>query len=84
MKLLVVYMEKKYLLGFKLLMMVLAIPVALEIIDIISSGSVVNSKGKELILGEESYAFYSKLIKEIAIFVLFSWLGTFGSKVKRK
>ena len=74
-----VYLEKKFVLAFRLLMIFVALFFLWPIYDAFNSGYVV-AKGSKRMEGEMS--FYTYLIKELVIAALFIWLGTGGVREK--
>lgn len=75
-----VYLEKKFLFSFRLLMFFAATFFLWPIYDAFNDGYVV-VKGVKRLEGQES--FYSYLIKEAAIAAMFIWLGTGGVREKK-
>ena len=78
---LVVEINKKYLMGFKVAMIMISVPFVIDAYEIYKSGSYINKDGFEYIRGE-SRGYYSFLVKKAVYASFFIWLGTFGSKCK--
>lgn len=75
-----VYLERKFLYAFKVVMILVAVPFALEFYEILTTQkatlrTVTVSQG-------EHWGFYAELIKNGSIALFFLWLGTLGSKEK--
>lgn len=85
MKIIRVFLEKKFLLGFRLIMLLIAMFFLMGAYEIYSSGESFGRGGNHAVLGEsstENFAYYAELIKELVFAILFIWLGTFGSRSK--
>lgn len=75
---LVVYLDKKFLTAFRILMIIVSIPFLHDVYTVFSSevansGGVVTKKG-------EGWGYYAYLFKKLAFAFFFIWLGTFGAK----
>lgn len=79
-KLIRIYVDKKYLLSFKLVVLILALPFLYKVYDLITTGMVIDGE-HTFIKGEDS-GFYSYLINYITFSALLLWLGFFGFKDK--
>lgn len=79
-KFVVVYLEKKFLFGFRLLMLFVAYVFAMNAYEAIDT-SVIRYRGREIT--SELGAFYLHLLKEVLISLLFLWLATGGAKEKK-
>lgn len=75
-----VYLEKKFLLAFRLLMFFVALCFLWPIYGAFNDGYVI-VKGSKRMAGQMS--FYSYLMKELLIAGLFIWLGTGGAREKK-
>lgn len=79
-KLLVVYLDEKYLLSFKLIMLLISAYFLYEAYIVYETG--IADKGSYVIRVGEHRGYYSFLMKKCAFGLFFMWLGTFGSKKK--
>lgn len=77
---LVVYLDKKFLLAFRITMLIVSLPFLHDIYTVLSTG-VANSGGVITEKGE-GWGYYAYLFKKLAFAFLFIWLGTFGAKDK--
>ena len=74
-----VYLDKKFLLAFRLLMFFVVFYFLWPLYGALSDGYVI-VKGSKRVAGQ--FSFYSYLIKELLIASLFIWLGTGGAREK--
>lgn len=81
MNLIRVYIRNKYLIGFRIVMLLLALPIAIDIYEIVQTGEAVR-KDVVLMNDNNSHRYYAYLLKQVMFFCFFFWLGTFGSKGK--
>ncbi len=79
---LVVYLDKKYLLAFRITMIIVSIPFLQDVYVVLSTG-IANSGGVITEKGE-GWGYYAYLFKKLAFALLFLWLGSFGAKDKTK
>lgn len=75
---LTVYISKRYLLAFRILMLLIATYFLIDMYEvwihgIVNQGSVTHIKGDGL-------GFYSYFLKKVSFTCLFLWLATFGAK----
>lgn len=75
-----VYLEKKFLLAFRLLMIFVALYFLWPIYGAFNDGYVIVKGSKRM---EGQMSFYSYLIKDLLIAALFIWLGTGGAREKK-
>ncbi len=75
-----VYLEKKFLVAFRCLMIFVALSFLWPIYTALNDGYVM-TKGSKSIAGQPS--FYLHLLKELLIASLFIWLGTGGAREKK-
>lgn len=80
---LVVELNKKYLIGFKIIMFLISIPFVVDAYEICITGSYVNKYGHEYTPEGPTRGFYSYLIQKIVFAMFFIWLASFGSTVKK-
>ncbi len=81
MKILRVYLDRKYLVGFRIIMLLVACFFLVEAYEIYSSGEAISRRNVATLGVSESedFAYYSALGKKLAFGLFFTWLGTFGS-----
>ena len=77
--LITVYVEKKFLLAFRILMLSLAIVFFIPVWNCLDDGYVI-SKGEKR--DTTSMVFFLYILKYLAMSMLFLWLGTGGAKEK--
>lgn len=77
---LIIYMEKAYILPFRIIMFVVALPFLSDLHQAWSTG-VANTSNYPAVRGE-NWGFYVYLFKQSAFSFFFIWLGTFGVKDK--
>lgn len=77
---LVVYLDKKYLVAFRITMLVVSLPFLNDVYLIIDSG--IADSGEYIINRGEGWGYYAYLFKKSAFAFLFIWLGTLGAKEK--
>ena len=77
---LVVYLDKRYLLAFKICMLLVSLPFLYDVFIILSSG--IADSGAYVVKRGEGWGYYVYLFKKSAFAFLFVWLGTLGSKEK--
>lgn len=80
-----VYIKKKYLLGFRIVMLIVALPFLGDAYNAIITGEILTNRGNLRVLDETStsnFAYYAALGKEVIFSLFFLWLATFGSKKK--
>ncbi len=78
-KFLIVDIDKKYLLVFRITMFLASIPFIVNIYDTIVNEMAISGK---YIYPKENWGYYAYLFKELAFSFLFLWLATFGSREK--
>lgn len=74
-----VYLERKYILPFRMVMLLATVPFLINMYDAINTG--IAFSGRYYV---EAYTsgFYVYLLKQGAFLLLFLWLGTFGVSKK--
>ena len=77
---LVVYLDKRYLLAFKICMLLVSLPFLYDVFIILSSG--LADSGEYVVKRGEGWGYYAYFFKKSAFAFLFVWLGTLGSKEK--
>jgi len=77
-----VYLEKKYLLAFRAVMLMVAVPFFITVYKALISGSIETRSGAIETLGNGS-GFYIIILEKIAFILFFIWIGTFGSAEKK-
>ncbi len=75
-----VYLEKKFLLAFRLLMLFVALYFLWPVYKAFDQGYII-AKGSKSSINDTSFYFF--VFKELLIAALFIWLGTGGSKEKK-
>ncbi len=83
MKIIRVYMDKRFLLVFRFLMLLVALFFLAEAYKTYATGESFGRGSNHAILGESStddFAYYAELVKEFVFGVFFIWLGTLGSR----
>lgn len=77
---LVVYLDKKYLLAFRITMLLVSLPFLHDVYLILASG--IADSGEYIVNRGEGWGYYAYLFKKSAFAFLFIWLGTLGAKGK--
>jgi hypothetical protein len=80
-KIIKVYLDKKYLLAFRVAMILVALPFILNVYETLTSGVALD--GKFTFIQGEHWGYYSYLSKNLAFSFLFLWLGLFGTEEKK-
>ncbi len=80
MKLIRVYLERKYLLTFRIVMLLIAMHFVEDLFITISTG-VAEVRSSAFIRGEH-WGYYAHTFKVSMIVIVFVWLGSFGAKEK--
>ena len=73
-------LDKKYIAPFRVVMLLIASPFALEAYDVLVSGFADN--GSYVLARGEDWGYYAHLAKYASLALLFLWLGSFGVKDK--
>lgn len=77
---LIVFIEKRYLLAFRITMIFISLPFLHDIYTVLATD--VADSGRYIAERGEDWGYYAYLFKKFAFAFLFLWLGTFGSRDK--
>lgn len=80
-KLLIVYLDSKYLWLFRIVMFLVSIPFLSNCYETVLSGVAISGK---YVYPNNNWGYYAYLFKELAFSLLFLWLATFGSQLSDK
>jgi hypothetical protein len=73
-----VYLNKKHLLAFRVIMLLVAIPFVTKVYYAISLGQI--DAGTHIVIRGESWGYYTYLAKYGMFSIFFLWLASFGSR----
>lgn len=79
-KLIRIYIDKKYILAFRIIMLLISWPFVVDVYEIISTG--IADTGKYISVKGEDWGYYAYLSKKLAFSLFFIWLGSFGVQDK--
>ena len=77
-KLLKVYLDKKYLIPFRLVMLLVSLPFVIDIYVALDTGF----SGGRIAFSSGEFGYYSYISKKAAFSAFFLWLASFGSKIR--
>jgi hypothetical protein len=73
-------LEKKFVIPFRIVMILIALPFALEAYNVVTTG--VADRGIDVVSRGEHWGYYAHLAKHASFALLFLWLGSFGVRDK--
>jgi len=73
-------LDKKYIVPFRIIMLLIAVPFAIEVYEVLTTG--IADKGSYTITRGEDWGYYAHLGKYLSFALFFLWLGSFGVKDK--
>lgn len=73
-------LDKRYITPFRIIMLLIALPFAIEIYDVLTTG--IADKGSYVVARGEHWGYYTHLGKYASFALLFLWLGSSGVKDK--
>lgn len=79
-KLIRIYAERKYLLGLRTVLLLVALPFMLDAYDIVVSG--IADNGRTIRVQGEDWGYYLFLLKKIVFALFFIWIAIWGLKEK--
>jgi hypothetical protein len=74
-------LDKKYIVPFRAIMLIVAAPFVVEVYDVLRTG--IADKGSYIVTRGEDFGYYAHLAKYLAFAFLFLWLGSFGVADKK-
>lgn len=73
-----VYLKRKYVLAFRIVMLLVSWPFIFDVYQVIVAGSA--NLGTHIAVRGEDWGYYAHLSKKGIFALFFLWLGTFGTK----